>query len=133
MATGCIQAQLCHTNTCPVGVATQDPRRMRALDVADKTTRVANYQQATVEQAMQVIASMGLHGPDGLGPDLLRRRVSEWTTASYSDIYPYLEHAELLAGGPQDWQDDWHRADPDSFAPVTSAQPRGARKSTGAD
>ena len=27
MAVGCIQAQQCHTNTCPVGVATQDPRR----------------------------------------------------------------------------------------------------------
>ena len=25
MAVGCIQAQRCHTNTCPVGVATQDP------------------------------------------------------------------------------------------------------------
>ena len=25
MATGCIQAQKCHTNRCPVGVATQDP------------------------------------------------------------------------------------------------------------
>ncbi|NVP72786.1 FMN-binding glutamate synthase family protein, partial [Vibrio cholerae O1 biovar El Tor] len=32
MATGCIQAQKCHTNECPVGVATQDPRLMRALD-----------------------------------------------------------------------------------------------------
>src|SRR5699024_4504918 len=37
MATGCIQAQLCHTDKCPVGVATQDPRRTRALDVADKS------------------------------------------------------------------------------------------------
>ena len=40
MAVGCIQAQRCHTNTCPVGVATQDPKRARALDVADKTERV---------------------------------------------------------------------------------------------
>ncbi|MGH3425426.1 MAG: FMN-binding glutamate synthase family protein, partial [Nocardioidaceae bacterium] len=32
MATGCIQSQRCHTNQCPVGVATQDPRRARALD-----------------------------------------------------------------------------------------------------
>ena len=46
MAVGCIQAQLCHTNTCPVGVATQDPRRARALDVPDKTERVFHYQQA---------------------------------------------------------------------------------------
>ena len=59
MAVGCIQAQTCHTNTCPVGVATQDPKRMRALDVPDKTERVVRYQEAAVEQAMQVIASMG--------------------------------------------------------------------------
>lgn len=32
-AIGCIQAQFCHTNKCPVGIATQDPRRMAALDV----------------------------------------------------------------------------------------------------
>ncbi|MGZ4537469.1 MAG: FMN-binding glutamate synthase family protein, partial [Nocardioidaceae bacterium] len=36
MAVGCIQAQTCHTNKCPVGVATQDKRRMRALDVPSK-------------------------------------------------------------------------------------------------
>ena len=47
-ATGCIQSQRCHTNQCPVGVATQDPKRSRALDVADKTLRVRRYQQATV-------------------------------------------------------------------------------------
>src|SRR3546814_209975 len=28
-AVGCIQAQMCHTNRCPVGVATQDPARTR--------------------------------------------------------------------------------------------------------
>ena len=32
-AVGCIQAQKCHTNHCPVGVTTQDPWRTRALDV----------------------------------------------------------------------------------------------------
>ena len=59
MAVGCIQAQRCHTNTCPVGVATQDPRRARALDVADKTARVQRYQEATVT------AGRADHGLDG--------------------------------------------------------------------
>ena len=64
MAVGCIQAQTCHTNTCPVGVATQDPRRVRALDVPDKTERVHRYQRGSAsQQAMQVMGSMGLHGP----------------------------------------------------------------------
>ena len=30
-ALGCLQAQTCHTDNCPTGVTTQDPRRMRAL------------------------------------------------------------------------------------------------------
>ena len=46
MAVGCIQSQECHLNTCPVGVATQDPKRARALDVPDKTERVTRYQKA---------------------------------------------------------------------------------------
>src|SRR6185312_15461028 len=54
MAAGCIQARMCHTNRCPVGVATQDPARARALDVADKTERVRRYQQNTVTQAQKI-------------------------------------------------------------------------------
>jgi glutamate synthase domain-containing protein 2 len=50
MAVGCIQAQRCHTNTCPVGVTTQDPRRTRALVVGDKSVRVQRFQDATVRQ-----------------------------------------------------------------------------------
>ena len=33
-AVGCIQSQRCHTNKCPVGVTTQDPKLQRALDRA---------------------------------------------------------------------------------------------------
>ena len=46
MAVGCIQAQRCHTNRCPVGVTTQDPKRARALVVPEKSDRVERYQHA---------------------------------------------------------------------------------------
>ena len=85
MAVGCIQAQTCHTNTCPVGVATQDPRRMRALVVSDKSERVTAYQRGTVEQAMQIVASMGLRSFDDLRPHMLRRRVSHGDISSYAE------------------------------------------------
>src|SRR3546814_2121122 len=39
-ALGCIQSLSCHTDRCPTGVATQDPKRWRKLDTADKSTRV---------------------------------------------------------------------------------------------
>src|SRR3546814_14114371 len=42
-AVGCIQAQACHTDKCPTGVATQDPKRHKALVVADKSVRVKRF------------------------------------------------------------------------------------------
>ena len=120
MAVGCIQAQLCHTNTCPVGVATQDPKRIRALDVPDKSERVRRYQHECVAQAMQVMASMGLTGPDQLRPELLRRRISHDLVLSYAEMFHHLEPGELLASPPPgSWARDWAQADPDSFAVVT--------------
>jgi glutamate synthase domain-containing protein 2 len=116
MAVGCIQAQTCHTNTCPVGVATQDPRRQRALDVADKTERVYRYQQQCVQQAMQVMASLGVHGPDGLRPHMLRRRVDHDEIRSYAEMFHHLESGQLLADPPEGrWARDWALADPDRF------------------
>jgi glutamate synthase domain-containing protein 2 len=117
MAVGCIQAQTCHTNTCPVGVATQDPKRMRALDVPDKTERVVRYQEAAVRQALQVIGSMGLDGPHRLAPHMLRRRVDHHRTESYAELFEHLEDGQLLAEVPHTWQLDWALAEPDRFAP----------------
>ncbi|HQU48698.1 MAG TPA: FMN-binding glutamate synthase family protein [Casimicrobiaceae bacterium] len=42
-ALGCIQALRCHTNTCPTGIATHNPRLQRGLVVEEKWQRVANY------------------------------------------------------------------------------------------
>ncbi|MFV0532989.1 MAG: FMN-binding glutamate synthase family protein [Cumulibacter sp.] len=115
MATGCIQAQACHTNRCPVGVATQDPARYRAVHVDDKAERVARYHAGTVAEAMQMFASMGVHDHHDLHPDLLRRRVSQTTTVAYSQLFDWLDDGELLTAPPTEWAEDWQRADPDTF------------------
>ncbi|MEU9497130.1 FMN-binding glutamate synthase family protein [Streptomyces sp. NPDC048196] len=115
MAVGCIQAQRCHTNTCPVGVATQDPYRARALDVADKSARVQRFQKATVDSALQIMGSMGVQHPDELRPHMVRRRLDPLTVRSYEELYEWLSPGELLAVPPQDWAADWSAADPDCF------------------
>lgn len=115
MATGCIQAQRCHTNHCPVGVATQDPKRARALDVADKTLRVQRFQEATVAEAQQMMASMGVSHPSQLSPAHLQRRVEHTSTRSYAELFQWLSPGELLADPPQEWVQDWKDADPDRF------------------
>ena len=52
-ALGCIQALECHTNTCPTGVATQDPKLTKGLVPEEKSIRVARYQHETVKSAME--------------------------------------------------------------------------------
>ncbi|MEV1026259.1 FMN-binding glutamate synthase family protein [Streptomyces sp. NPDC050264] len=115
-AVGCIQAQRCHTNHCPTGVTTQDARRARALDVADKSARVTRYQQATVHSALQIMAAMGVRDTGELGPHLLRRREDHGTFRSYAELYAWLAPGELLAEPPGSWAADWAAANPDSFA-----------------
>jgi glutamate synthase domain-containing protein 2 len=118
MAIGCIQAQKCHTNECPVGVATQDSRRARALNVADKTERVLRYQQATVAQAQQMIASLGLSGPHELRPSMLMRRIDHVHTDSYAQLYDWLEPKQLLSDPPRQWAEDWAASSADTFLRV---------------
>jgi hypothetical protein len=114
-AVGCIQAQKCHTNRCPVGVTTQDPARTRALDVPDKAARVARFQQATVASAKQMVASMGLDSFAELTPSMLNRRIDGVTTRTYAELYEWLEPGALLDHAPADWRRDWQAADAARF------------------
>jgi glutamate synthase domain-containing protein 2 len=115
MAIGCIQSLRCHTDRCPVGVATQNPRRSRALDVGDKSRRVFNYQQATVAEAVSMMASMGVTDPARLSTEMLRRNVSEVENHSYAELYEWLEPGELLTAPRPTWARDWQAASADHF------------------
>ena len=115
MALGCIQAQRCHTNTCPVGVTTQDPIRTRALVISDKARRVARFQEETVASAAQLIAAMGLAGPEELRPNLLMRRTGDHTVRRYDEIHHPLTAGQLLSDPPGWWANHWGRARADRY------------------
>ena len=114
-AVGCIQAMKCHTNSCPTGVATQDPGLARALYVPDKIERVANYQRATVASAAQMLASMGLDSFAELQPSMLNRRIDHARTRTYAEIYEWLMPGELLECPPEAWLSDWIEASAEEF------------------
>lgn len=115
-ALGCIQAQRCHTNTCPVGVATQDPRRVRALVVPEKAERVSNFQRNTCERFRQILGALGLDSPAELTPAHLMRRVSSYETCSYGELYEWLSPGELVDGSDREsWAREWAEADPSRF------------------
>jgi glutamate synthase domain-containing protein 2 len=54
-AVGCLAMRACHTNNCPVGIASQKPHLRARLVVEQSAERLANYLRATVE-LMQVLA-----------------------------------------------------------------------------
>ncbi len=63
MAVGCIQAQKCHTDRCPVGVATQNPRYTRGLDVPLKADRLANYVSSLRRDLLSLSEAIGVSHP----------------------------------------------------------------------
>ncbi len=96
MALGCIQALECNKNTCPTGVATQNPRLVRGLVVEDKKHRVANYHNETVKSASELMAAAGIQHPDDLHRVFIQRRISPDRVLTYLDSYPYIPKGSLL-------------------------------------
>jgi glutamate synthase domain-containing protein 2 len=116
MAVGCIQAQACHTNKCPVGVATQDPIRQRALHVGNKSERVAQYHRNTMEALAELVAAIGLEHPDQIRPHEMFKRITPDLAVSYDEAFHFLKEGELLNGCEDpEFKADWNRASVDSF------------------
>ncbi len=77
---GCIMMRKCHLNTCPVGVATQDPALRRKF--SGKPEHVVNYFFFIAEEVRQIMAQLGIRKFDDLigRADLLdmRKGISHW-------------------------------------------------------
>jgi glutamate synthase domain-containing protein 2 len=119
-AVGCIQAQACHTNHCPVGVATQDPTRQRALDVDDKSQRVARFHRNTLMALGEMTGAAGLEHPSDFLPRHMMMRQSDNSMVQGDQVYGYLPEGYLLDDQSPDYNGNktrWARAQADSFVP----------------
>jgi len=54
---GCIMMRVCHKNTCPVGVATQDPRLRK--NFAGKPEHVVNFMRFIAQEVREIMAQLG--------------------------------------------------------------------------
>jgi glutamate synthase domain-containing protein 2 len=115
-ALGCIQAQKCHTNACPVGVTTQDARLQRSLVVPRKAERVQRFHAGTVQTLAEIAAAAGLDHPCELRPRHIWTRVSRSEILRVDDLYKPLRRGELLSGGGDPYlRGAWSRADSSRF------------------
>ena len=120
-AIGCIQAQACHTNQCPVGIATQDPQRQKALHVGDKSDRVARFHDSTLKALGKLAGAAGLNHPSEFRPAHFMVREKDNAFVEGSEAFPHLQTGFLLDPGttPElaDWHSRWNRARSDTFSP----------------
>ena len=69
MSIGCIQAQKCHTDHCPAGVATHNRWLQAGLDIDDKATRFARYVKTFRKELLSLSHAMGYEHPVQVGGD----------------------------------------------------------------
>ena len=109
VALGCIMMRKCHLNTCPVGIATQDPELRKLFK--GEPEHVINYFHFIAEELRTLMAEMGFRTVEemvGQVPFLkVRSDINHWK-ARYLDLGPLLHHAsvpEVLAPFNTDTQD----------------------------
>ena len=116
MAIGCIQALECNKNTCPTGVATQDPELTRGLVVDDKKVRVANYHKHTLESFVELIAAAGIDKPRKLNRHQIYRRVFMDDVKTLEEIYPSIATGSMLGSDiPERYKKSFEAASSEKF------------------
>jgi len=63
LSIGCIQAQICHTNSCPAGVATQNRWLQSGLDPTLKSIRFFNYIRTLRKEILEITHACGYEHP----------------------------------------------------------------------
>ncbi len=100
---GCIQAQHCHKNDCPTGIATQNKWLMSGLDPADKAVRFHNYVTAYRKEVLEMTHACGYEHPCQIKMSDIEVGMGEaHTTQTLADNFGYVkkevdfEHMQTL-------------------------------------
>jgi glutamate synthase domain-containing protein 2/glutamate synthase domain-containing protein 3 len=102
IAMGCIMMRVCHLNTCPVGIATQDPQLRRRFRGTPE--QVVNYLMLVAEEVRELMASLGVRRFEDLigRTDLVNtdEAIDHWK-ARHVDLSSVLKMPELPPGAPR--------------------------------
>jgi len=121
-ALGCIQAQACHTGSCPTGVTTQDPQRQKALVVPTKMERVWRFHQNTLHALQELVQAAGLEHPNGITAHHIVRRMANQDVRLLANQLSFVAPGSVLAAaeGRGEWPHNvykvyWPLAQANSF------------------
>ncbi|WP_282146241.1 FMN-binding glutamate synthase family protein [Alteromonas stellipolaris] len=120
LALGCVQSLSCNTNKCPTGVATQDPKLAKGLDVTDKSERVYRFHKKTLHALMDMLSSTGHVSTTELNRTHIFRRINQASIARYDEIFPLVKTGTLLGDDiPERFKLHVKEANSDSFMPCS--------------
>ncbi|WP_343486803.1 glutamate synthase large subunit [Allomuricauda sp. d1] len=91
VASGCIMMRVCHLNTCPVGIATQNPKLRKKFK--GKPEHVVNYMYFVAQELREIMAKLGFRTVDemvGQVQKLDRKKAIEHFKAEGIDLTPIL-------------------------------------------
>jgi glutamate synthase domain-containing protein 2 len=91
LAIGCVQAQICHTGRCPVGVTTQNRWLQRAIRPGDKAERLAQYLLALRGELYSLSRACGVAHPSLVTADHLEILDDRFGARSVRDLFGYEE------------------------------------------
>jgi glutamate synthase domain-containing protein 2 len=86
LSIGCIQAQRCHTNHCPTGIATQSMWLSRGLDPTLKSVRLANYIVTLRKELLTLSRACGVEHPALVTADRIEILDSRFGSHSVADL-----------------------------------------------
>ena len=89
LALGCIQAQKCHTDRCPTGVATQNRWLTRGLDPTLKSVRAANYVKTLRRDLLKVSEACGVEHPGLIDADAVELLDAATTARPLRELFGY--------------------------------------------
>jgi glutamate synthase domain-containing protein 2 len=89
IAIGCIQAQRCHDNHCPTGVATQHPWLVRGVDPTLKSARAANYLITLRKDVLALSRACGVPHPTLITADQLELLDDRFGSKTIAELFGY--------------------------------------------
>ena len=120
LALGCVQSLSCNTNKCPTGIATQDKKLAKGLDVEDKFERVYRFHKKTVHALMDILSSTGHAKTSELNRTHIFRRINQCSIARYDEIFPLVKRASFLSNEvPDRFKLHFDEANSNSFMPCS--------------
>jgi hypothetical protein len=101
LAIGCVQAQKCHTDTCPTGVATQNRWLSHGLDPTLKSVRAANYIKTLRRDLLKVAEAAGVEHPGLIGSDSVEILTGQTVATPLHEVYDYVPEWGFPSAGDQ--------------------------------